>query len=210
MLIDTIMPQAAKYAGFADVFCETGAFSPDETRQILIAARKYGFKLKLHADEIDPIGGAELGAEIGVISAEHLIQASDSGIMAMAERGVIAVLLPATSLYLDKPFARARDMIKQGVAVAIATDFNPGSSPNFNLQLPMSLACIKYKLTPKEALSSVTLNAAAAIGLAERLGSIEEGKQADIVIWNCSDLNFLFYRYGNNQVHTVIKKGEAV
>ena len=210
LLINEVMPQAAKLAEFADVFCETGAFSPDETKRILNSAREYGLKLKLHADEIDPIGGAELSAELGAISAEHLIQASDDGIMAMAQQQVIAVLLPATSLYLDKPFARARYMIEQGVAVAISTDFNPGSSPNFNLQLPMSLACIKYKLTPAEALTAVTLNAAAAINRANLLGGAEVGKQADIVIWNCPDLNFLFYRYGNNQVHTVIKKGEIV
>jgi len=209
-LINEVLPKAAKYAEFADVFCETGVFSSDETRRVLIAAREYGLKLKLHADEIDPIGGAQLSAELGAISAEHLIQTSDYGIMAMALRRVIAVLLPATSLYLDKPFARARHMIKEGVAVAIATDFNPGSSPNLNLQLPMSLACMKYKLTPKEALTAVTLNAAAAIDREKLLGTVEEGKQADIVIWNSPDLNFLFYRYGNNQVKTVIKKGEIV
>jgi len=210
LLTNEVMPKAAKLAEFADVFCETGVFSPEETKRILNSAREYGLKLKLHADEIDPIGGAGLAAELGAISAEHLIQASDDGIMAMAQQQVIAVLLPATSLYLDKPFARARYMIEQGVAVAISTDFNPGSSPNFNLQLPMSLACIKYKLTPAEALTAVTLNAAAAINRANLLGGAEVGKQADIVIWNCPDLNFLFYRYGNNQVHTVIKKGEIV
>ena len=210
LLIDGILPAAAKYAEFADVFCEANVFSPEASRRILLAAKGAGLALKLHADEIEPIGGAELSAELGAVSAEHLIQASDAGITAMAKEGVIAVLLPTTSLYLDKPFARARFMLDQGLAVAVATDFNPGSSPNLNLQLSMGLACFKYKMTPKEALTAVTLNAAAAIKRADLIGSIEEGKQADMVVWDCPDLNFLFYRFGNNQVRIVIKKGVPV
>ncbi len=212
LLCEEMIPHVAnsKLAEFCDIFCETAVFTPEETKEILTVAKQYGFKVKMHADEIDPIGGAELAGEIGAISAEHLIQASDEGIKSMAKNNTIAVLLPATSFYLDKPFARARKMLEEGMAVTVATDFNPGSSPNLNLQFAMNLACLKYKLTPKEALTAVTLNAACAIGVADTVGSIEVGKQADIVIWDAPDLNFLFYRYGNNQAKTIIKKGEVL
>ena len=122
----------------------------------------------------------------------------------------MAVLLPATSFYLDKPFARARDMICAGVPVAVATDFNPGSCPSLNMQLVMSLACYKYKMRPEEVLTAVTLNAAAAIGRADRMGSVEAGKQADILIWDAESLEHIFYRFGSDQVKTVIKKGIEV
>ncbi len=209
LLCDEMLPAVweSELAEYCDVFCETAVFSIEETRQILQRARELGFDLKGHMDEIDPIGGAELAGEMGLVSAEHLIQASDSGIQAMAKAGTVAVLLPCTSFYLDKPYARARDMIAAGTAVAVATDFNPGSSPNLNLQLAMNLACLKYKLTPAQALTAVTLNGAAAIGRAEQVGSIEVGKQADLLIWNAPDLDYIFYRYGSNLVNTVIKKG---
>jgi imidazolonepropionase len=151
-----------------------------------------------------------MACEAGCISAEHLIQTSDAGIKAMAAHNVVACLLPATSFCLDKNFARARQMISANVAVAVCTDFNPGSSPNLNLQFPMYLACQKYKLTPAEALTAVTLNGAAALALSQECGSIEEGKQADIVIWDAEDLDYIFYRYGNNLVHSVIKSGNVV
>ena len=125
----------------------------------------------------------------------------------MAKSSTIGVLPPATSLYLDKSFARARKMLDTHMAVAVATDFNPGSSPNLNMQIPMTLACLKYRLSPKEALTAVTLNGACAIRRGDLVGTIEVGKQADMVIWDAPDLNFLFYRYGNNQVKKVIKKG---
>ena len=197
-------------AEFCDIFCETAVFEVDETRRILKCAQAHGLKIKLHGDEIDPMGGAELAGELAAISAEHLIEASDQGIESMAKAGTIGVLLPATSLYLNKPFARARKMLESGMAVAVATDFNPGSSPNLNMQLPMTLACLKYRLSPKEALTAVTLNAACAISRGDRIGTIELGKQADIILWNAPDLDFLFYRYGNNQVKKVIKRGVVV
>lgn len=200
----------AKLAEFCDIFCETAVFDPEETRKILETAKAHGFLIKLHGDEIDPIGGAELAGAIAATSAEHLIESSDAGIEAMAKAGTISVLLPATSLYLNKPFARARKMLDNGGAVAVATDFNPGSSPNLNLQIPMTLACLKYGLSPKEALAAVTLNGACAINRGEKIGTIEPGKQADLVIWDAPDLEFLFYRYGNNQVKKVIKKGVVV
>lgn len=194
-------------AEFCDIFCETAVFTPEESLHILLEAKKHGLIPKIHADEIDPIGGAEIAAKCNAISAEHLIQATDDGIRSMAEQNVIAVLLPATSFYLDKPFARARDMINAGVAVAIATDFNPGSSPCLNMQFAMNLACLKYKMTPAEVLTAATLNGAAAINLAETHGSLDVGKHADIVIWEAPDLEYIFYRYGSNLVKNVIKNG---
>ncbi len=209
LVCEEMIPTVAKenLAEFCDIFCETAVFDVEETRQILNCAKKYGFGIKLHGDEIDPIGGGELAGELDALSAEHLIEASDAGIEAMAKSGTIGVLLPATSLYLDKSFARARKMLDTHMAVAVATDFNPGSSPNLNMQIPMTLACLKYRLSPKEALTAVTLNGACAIRRGDLVGTIEVGKQADMVIWDAPDLNFLFYRYGNNQVKKVIKKG---
>jgi len=211
-IINEMIPAVAKekLAEFCDVFCESSVFTPEESFRILTEAKKHGMTPKMHADEINPIGGAETAARLGAISAEHLIQASDEGIRALSEKGTVAVLLPATSFYLDKPYARARDMIKENVPVAVATDFNPGSSPSLNIQLAMNLACLKYKMTPAEVLTAVTLNGAAAINRADSCGSIEVGKQADIVIWDACDLDYIFYRFGSNLVDTVIKNGKVV
>lgn len=208
-IIDVVLPYIKEndLATYCDIFCETGVFDVDLSEKLLLKARELGFKLKIHADEINPIGGGELAGRIGTDTAEHLIAATDEGIKLMADSNTIAVLLPATSFYLDKPYARARKMLKNNMAVAIASDFNPGSSPNFNLQFCMNLACLKYKLTPQEALTAVTLNAAAAISKEKEVGSLEVGKKADIVIWDAPDLNFLFYRYGDNRVKHIIKKG---
>ena len=212
LLITEMLPTVAKekLAEFCDIFCETAVFTPEESLRILREAARNGMTPKIHADEIDSIGGAETAAQVNAISAEHLISTSDEGIRALAEQNVIAVLLPATSFYLDKPYARARDMIEAGVAVAIATDFNPGSSPSLNMQLAMNLACLKYRMTPAEVLTGATLNGAAAINRAKTCGSIELGKKADIVIWDAPDLDYLFYRFGSNLVHTVIKNGAVV
>jgi imidazolonepropionase len=211
-IINTQIPYIAehKLSQFCDIFCEKSVFDIDASRRILLAAKKHGLLLKIHADEIEAIGGAGLAAEVGAFSAEHLLQASDGDLTAMAKAGTIAVLLPATSFYLDKNYANARLMIEKGIPIAIATDFNPGSSPNFNMQFVLNLACLKLKLSPEEALSAATLNAAAAINRASDIGTIEIGKQADIVLWDCPDLNFLFYRYGNNQVHQVLKRGKIL
>ncbi len=212
LITEEIIPAAARsnLAAFCDIFCESGVFSAEESRNILLAARAEGLGLKIHADEIHAIGGSELAGELGAVSAEHLIAIRPSGIAALKKGGTIACLLPATSFYLDKPFAPARDMIASGVPVAVATDFNPGSCPGLNLQLCISLASLKYKMTPEEILTAVTLNAAAAIGLAEEAGSLEAGKQADLVIWKSPDLDFLCYRFGSNLAGTVIKRGEIV
>lgn len=200
----------AKLAKFCDVFCETGVFTVKEAREILETGRRYGLAPKIHADEIDAIGGSVLAGELGAVSAEHLIVCPPEGIASMAHGGTVACLLPATSFYLGAGFAPARNMIDAGVPVAMATDFNPGSCPCLNLQLVINLGCLKYRLTPEEVLTAVTLNAAAALGLAERTGTLEPGKAADIVVWNAPDLEYLCYRMGSNLARTVIKGGNIV
>lgn len=197
-----------KLAKYCDVFCETGVFTADESRLILETGKKYGLLPKIHADEIDPIGGSQLAGEIGAVSAEHLIVCPAEGIKSMARGGTIACLLPATSLYLGANFAPAKAMVEAGVPVALATDFNPGSCPCLNLQLVMTLGCLRYRLTPEEVLTGVTLNAAAAIGMAEQVGTVEPGKLADLVIWDAHDLNYICYRMGSNLANTVIKRGK--
>lgn len=212
IVCEEMIPKVAelKLADFCDIFCETGIFSPEETERILTTAQKHGFRVKLHADEIKPIGGSQLAGKIKAISAEHLIEAPDEGIESMASGGTIAVLLPATSFNLGKNFARAKKMIECEVPVAIATDFNPGSCPSFNMQFAMTLGCSKYKMTPEEVIVAVTLNSACAIEKADTLGTLEVGKQADLVIWDAPNLNYIFYRFGNNLVDKVIKKGKLV
>ncbi|MDR0496808.1 MAG: imidazolonepropionase [Treponema sp.] len=212
LVCDEMLPVVAekRLAAFCDVFCENGAFSPDESRHILAKAKSLGMKLKIHAEEINNLGGALLAAELACTSAEHLIKIDEAGIKALTESGTVAVCLPCTSFYLNEGFAPAREMINQGVPVAIATDFNPGSSPNLNLQLAMSMACYRYKMTPKEVLTAVTLNAAAAIGKEAEAGSLETGKTGDIVLWDSGDLDYIFYRYGSNLVKTVVKNGTIV
>ena len=208
-LCEEVIPAVAKegLAEFCDVFCETGVFSAEESRVILEAGKKWGLIPKIHADEIDPIGGSELTAEVGAISAEHLIVCPPAGIAAMAKAGTVACCLPATSFYLGSTFAPVRAMIEAGVPVAMASDFNPGSCPSLNLQFVMNLGCLRYRMTPEEVLTAVTLNGAAAIRRADKLGSLEVGKQGDLVIWNAPDLNYICYRMGSNLVRTVIKKG---
>ena len=212
LMTDTLIPKVAEegLAEFCDVFCESGVFDAAESEEILKAAQAHSLGAKIHADEINPIGGSQLAGALHAVSAEHLIAAPDAGIEKMAKGGTVAVLLPATSFYLDKPFARARDMINAGVPVAVATDFNPGSCPSLNMQLVMSLACYKYRMKPEEVLTAVTLNAAAAINRADRIGTLEAGKQADILIWDAESLEHIFYRFGSDQVKTVIKKGIEV
>ena len=207
-----ILPRVAeeKLAQYCDVFCETGVFSVEKSRRVLETARLLGLGLKIHADEIDAIGGALLAGELGAISAEHLIATDDSGISALSAGNVTACLLPQTSLYLNKSFARAREMISRGVAVAVASDFNPGSCPSLNLQLSANLAYLRYRMTPEEVLTALTLNAACAIGLGERLGTIEPGKQADLTLWNADGMELLCYRMGSNQVKAVVKRGKVV
>lgn len=212
LIINEMIPAVAaeKLAVFNDVFCEVGVYTPEQSRRILEAGKRHGLKPKIHADEIEPYGGAELAAEVGAISAEHLLKASDEGIRRMAEAGVIACLLPATALYLREEAARGREMIDAGVPVAISTDCNPGSSPTTSMPLVMNLACIAMRMTSAEALVAATINAACAIGVQDKAGSIEPGKQADLVMWNVSNYQELQYLFGVNHVGAVWKRGEKV
>ena len=199
-----------KLAEFCDVFCEDSVFNAEQSRRYLECARNMGFGLKVHADEIEAIGGSELAGELGAVSAEHLIAITEAGMDALAEGGTIAMCLPATSFYLGKTFAPARRMIEKEIPVAIASDFNPGSCPSLNLQFAMNLGCIKYIMTPEEVLTAVTINPACGIGKGETVGTIEPGKKGDLVIWNAPDFEMVCYRFGSNMVNRVIKCGELV
>ena len=199
-----------KLAEFCDVFCEDSVFNAEQSRRYLECARNMGFGLKVHADEIEAIGGSELAGELGAVSAEHLIAITEAGMDALAEGGTIAMCLPATSFYLGKTFAPARRMIEKEIPVAIASDFNPGSCPSLNLQFAMNLGCIKYRMTPEEVLTAVTINPACGIGKGETVGTIEPGKQGDLVIWSAPDFEMVCYRFGSNMVNRVIKCGELV
>lgn len=211
-LLKDVMPEVKEkhLAEFCDVFCEDGVFSIEQSRHLLTEAKKMGFKLKIHADEIVSLGGAELAAELHATSADHLLHASDAGIQAMAKSGVVSTLLPTTAFCLKEPFARAREMIDKGCAVALATDFNPGSGFTFSVPLMIGLAVIYMKMTAEEAITALTLNGAAAVDRADRIGSLEVGKQADVVILYYPSYKFLPYHTGINIVDTVIKKGKVV
>ncbi len=212
MLCSDVLPvvKAEGLAEFVDVFCEDGVFDVEESRRMLEAGQKLGLRARIHADEIEEIGGAVLAGELGAVSAEHLIATGERGMASMAAGGVIADLLPATSFYLNKTFAPARRMIELGIPVAIASDFNPGSCPSLNLQLAMSMGYIKYRMTPEEVLTAVTVNAACSVGREHCLGTLEEGKQADLVIWDAPDMEMLVYRFGSNLARVVVKNGEVV
>ena len=213
IVIDEMLPAVTErgLAEYCDVFCEEGVFSVEQSRKILTAAADRGLKLKIHADEIVPLGGAELAAELGAVSADHLLVISDTGIKRMAEAGVIAVILPGTTFYLrEEHYAPARKMIEAGVPVALATDFNPGSCPNNNLQIIMTMACLYLRMTPAEVINAMTINAAHALGRAQTIGSLEEGKRADMVIFDAPNYQYLPYRYGTNLVDKVIKNGRIV
>jgi imidazolonepropionase len=203
-------------ARFADVFCELGVFSADQSRRILDAAARLGLAPRLHADEIAPSGGAELAAEIGALSADHLATPSPEGIDALAAAAasgspVVATLLPATTWFLmHETYAPARTLIERGVPVALATDFNPGTSPTASLPFVMTVACLELKLTPSEALAAVTVNAAHALGIGGDAGSIEPGKIADLVIWRVPDHRQIPYWPAADLVRSVIKRGRVV
>lgn len=210
-LVKEVMPDVKKadLAQFCDIFCEKGVFSIEESRQYLQQAKDMGFDLKIHADEIVTLGGAELGAELGCTSADHLLHASDEGIKALANSDTVATLLPTTAFCLKEPFAPARKMIDAGCAVALATDFNPGSGFTNSVPLMIALGVIYMGMTAEEAITALTLNGAAAVGRADTIGSIEEGKQADIVILQYPSYKFLPYHTGVNIVETVIKKAKS-
>ncbi len=211
-VVEEMLPAVARdgLAEFCDVFCEPGVFDLKQSRRILTRARQLGLGLKVHADEIHPQGGAELAAELEAASADHLVAVSDEGIDRLAASGVVAVLLPGTSFVLGGRHAPARRMLERGVAVALATDFNPGTCPCNSLPLIMVMGCLCLGMRPAEVVNAVTINAAWAIGRAHDIGSIEPGKLADLVVFEAPNYKYLCYRLGTNLVRMVIKRGQVV
>lgn len=205
------LPQEQSLAIFCDVFTETGVFTVEQSRRILQTARKLGLRPKVHADELSDLGGAALAAEVGAISADHLLYSSEQGLAAMARAGTIAVCLPGTAFCLmNVPYANARKMIDLGCTVALASDFNPGSCPAYSMPFIITLACMHMKLDPGEALAAATINAAAAIGMENRVGSLEIRKQADFVILDLPSHRHIPYRMGQGAVATVVKHGRLL
>ncbi len=213
LCIDEMMPYVKEHnlAEFVDIFTEDSVFDVEQSRKYLQAAKDMGFGLKIHADEIEAIGGSVLAGEMHATSAEHLIVIDDAGMASMAKGGTIAMCLPATSFYLGATFAPVRRMIDEfEVPVAIASDFNPGSCPSLNLQFVMNLGYLKYRMTPEEVLTAVTINPACGINRGDRVGTLEVGKDADMVIWNAPNMEMLCYRFGSNLAMQTIKKGNLV
>ncbi len=213
LVITRMIPEVAsrKLARFCDVFCEAGVFSVEQAERILRAAKSAGLEPRVHADELTDLGGAALAARTGARTADHLLFASDDGIRQMAQAGVIAVLLPGTAYFLHlQRYARARDMIAADVPVALATDFNPGSCMTESLPLVLNMACTQMRMLPAEAIAAATINAAWAVGEQDCAGSLEVGKQADLLILDVPDHEHLCYHFGVNLVQTVIKGGKVV
>jgi imidazolonepropionase len=212
LLCDRVIPYVGKkhLAAFCDVFCEEGYFSLEQSERILREGQRWGMAPKIHADELTPLGGAELASRVGAVSADHLEHVSEKGIARMAETGVVAGLLPGVSFFLNHGFAPARALIDAGVPVAVASDFNPGSCMSFSMPFMMTIACTQMRMTPEEALTAATLHGAAALGLASRMGSIEVGKQADLLIADVPDYRSLAYHFGTNHVRTTIKNGTVL
>lgn len=208
-LLDDI--KAENLAEFVDIFTETGVFSVDQSRKYLLSAKEKGFDVKIHADEIDPLGGTELAVEIGAVSADHIAVASDEGVKQLANSNTIGVVLPGTSFYLGKDdYGRAREMIDAGAAIALSTDFNPGSSVTENLQLIMSIAAVRLKMSPAEIWHAVTINAAHAINRGDVSGSLAVGRRADLVLWDAPNHLYIPYHYGVNHVNTVFINGKVI
>lgn len=213
LLIEEMLPAVMekKLAEFSDIFCEDGVFDVAQSRRYQTAAQQAGLGLKFHADELAPIGGAELAAELKSVSADHLVYTSEAGIKAMAASGTAAVLLPGTTFSLGgKSYAPARKMIEAGVIVALSTDCNPGSSYTESLPMIITLGALQMKLTAAEALSAVTVNAACAVNRGGKLGQILPGRLADMVVWQMEDYRELPYHYGINLAGTVVKRGKVV
>jgi imidazolonepropionase len=211
-MLQEVMPtvKESELARFADIFCEKNVFSAEQSEYYLKAAKAMGFELKIHADEMSDLGGAALAARMNCISADHLLKASEEGIQMLSERGVISTLLPATAFCLKEDYARAREMINAGCAVALASDFNPGSCFTYSIPLLISLACIYMNMTIEETITALTINGAAALGLQETTGSLEAGKKADIIMLEYPSIHFLPYHTGINLVEMVMKDGKII
>jgi len=213
LLTSEIIPEVAerKLALFCDVFCEKGVFNLNESERILETARKYGLKPRIHADQLTAFGGAELAAKVKAISADHLENISDQGIKRMKDAGVIAILLPGATFSLGlKEYAPARKMIDSGLAVALATDFNPGSSMTESMPIILSLSCVMMKMTPAETITSSTINSAYSVDRGDVIGSLKPGKKADLIIWQMENYKTIPYHFGVNLVHQVIKDGKVI
>jgi imidazolonepropionase len=212
LVIDHIHPEIARrgLAEAVDVFCEDGVFDLDRTRRMLADAHRYGWRIHLHADELTPLGGTQLAVELDALTADHLVFVTDDGIRALAATDTVAVLLPGTSFFLRSSYAPALRIVEAGCAVALATDCNPGSSPTESMPTILTLACLEMGLTVEQALSAATLNAAAAVGRAAEIGSIEVGKRADLVVLGAPTYHHVVYHYGVNPVRHVVKNGEVV
>lgn len=211
-IIARVLPEVAdrRLAEFCDIFCEKNVFSVEQSRRLLLEAKKQGLKIKIHADEIETLGGAELAAEIGAVSADHLLQASDKGIRDISETGVVATLLPGTAFCLKEPYARARFMIDNDCAVALATDMNPGSCFSESIPLMAALATLYMNISTEEVITALTLNGAAALDRADTIGSLDIGKIGDAVILETPSYHFIPYHAGVNSVEKVIKRGQVV
>lgn len=211
-MIRDVMPEVRErnLAEFCDIFCEKNVFSVEQSRRLLQKAREMGFQIKIHADEIVTLGGAELAAELGAVSADHLLQASDRGIRDLAEKGVVATLLPGTAFSLKEPYARGRDMIDRGCAVALATDLNPGSCFTESIPLLFALATLYMQLTTEEAITALTINGAAALGRADSIGSIDPGKKGDLIVLEYPSYHYIPYHIGVSTVEKVVKNGVLV
>ncbi|MDE6649338.1 MAG: imidazolonepropionase [Muribaculaceae bacterium] len=210
LIIDEMLPKFRKAARFCDIFTEKNVFEIEDSRRLMKAATSLGYKLKFHADEIVPLGGAELAAELGAVSADHLLHISDEGVRRLADAGTVATLLPLTAFALKENYAPARKMIDGGCAVALATDLNPGSCFSGSIPLTIALACIYMNMTIEETITALTLNGAAACGVADRKGSLQPGKDGDVVILDFDNINMLPYYVGMNCVKTTIAKGKIV
>ncbi len=211
-MIHTVLPEikAHHLAEFCDVFCEDSVFSVTQAQTLLTAAKSMGFGLKIHADEILSLGGAELACALGAVSADHLLAVSERGIQMLSKSNTVATLLPNTAFCLKKPYAPAKKMLDAGCALALATDFNPGSCYTDSIPLLFALAVLQMGISPEAALTALTLNGAAALNRADRIGSLEPGKQADILFLKSPDYRFLVYNTCKNQVKKVMKNGKLV
>lgn len=213
LLLEEMIPEVARerLAEFCDVFCEEKAFSIEESRKILETGKRFGLKPKIHADQLTPCGGAELAAEVGAFSADHLEYISEKGIKMLAEKGVVAVLLPGATFFLSmSKFPPVREMINKGVLVALATDLNPGSSMTESLPLIMTMGCTMFKMTPEEVIKAVTIHAAKSIDREKEIGSLTIDKNADLIILDIPNYKYLPYHFGVDHVEIVIKKGKIV
>lgn len=213
IVIEEMLPQVAdrKLAKYCDIFCEKGVFTVEESRSVLQKAKELGLKIRIHSDEFEPIGGTELAGELKASSADHLTAVTESGMKSMLKGGVVPIVLPATTFFLGhKEYSPSRKMIDMGLPLAMATDFNPGSSMTNSLPMAMTIACINMKLLPEEALTACTVNSAYSLDLSDRIGSLKEGMDADLVIWDTTNFRQVVYHFGVNHARVVLKKGGVV